>query len=145
MCPLRGSCLLVQLVPQSALSQVSGPRSRPVATGPPSPTLAYPLRPCHLHSSSSARPSGPAEQEGHLRSLVPHLCRYAAGSGARSPPSRRRNRLLRRAPYLESETRAPPPSALCGSGRWSLARPPVLDPLARSLLSPRPGAASSLP
>src|ERR1019366_2687881 len=103
LCPLRVSCPLVQFVPESTLSQVSGPRSRPVATGAPPRTLAYPLRPCHLHCSSSARPSGPAEQEGHLRSLVPHLCRNAARSGARSPPSRRRNRLLQRAPYLESE------------------------------------------
>src|ERR1019366_7767810 len=130
---------------QSTLSQVSGPRSRPVATGAPPRIFAHPLRPCRLPSSSPARPSGPAEQEGHLRSLVPDLCRNATRNGARSPPSRRRKRLLQRAPYLESETRASSPFALCGSGRWSLPRSPALDPLALSLLSPRQGAEWSLP
>jgi hypothetical protein len=37
------SCPLVQLVPQSTLPRVSGPRSRPVATGAPPRTFAYPL------------------------------------------------------------------------------------------------------
>src|ERR1019366_6861068 len=132
-------------MPQSTLPQVSGPRSRPVATGATPRTLAHPLCPCHLHASSPARPSGPAKQEGHLRSLIPDLCRNVARSGARSPPSRRRNRLLQRAPYLESETRASSPSALCGSGWRPLPRSPALDPLALSLLSPREGAGSSLP
>src|ERR1019366_10284960 len=144
LCPLRVSCPLLQFLPQSALSQVSGPRSRPVAPGAPPRTFAHPLRPCHLHASSPARPSGPAEQEGHLRSFVPRLRRNADGSGTRPPPSRCLNRLLQRAPQLESETRASPPSALCGSGRRPFPRPPALDPLARSLLSSRPGAASSL-
>ena len=36
-------------------------------------TFADSLRPCGLHPSSPARPAGLAEQEGHLRSIVPDL------------------------------------------------------------------------
>src|ERR1035438_1429508 len=132
-------------MPKPTLSQVSGPRSRPLAAGAPPRTFAHPLRPCGFHSTPAARPSGPAEQEGHLRSLVPHLCRNAARSGARSPPSRRRNRLLQRTPQLESEIGASSPCPLCSSGRRPFPRLPALDPLALSLLSPRQGAGASLP
>src|ERR1019366_3709831 len=69
----------------------------------------------------------------------------AARRGARSPPSRRRNRLLQRAPQLESEIGASSPCPLCSSGRRSFPRLPALDPLALSLLSPRQGAGASLP
>lgn len=50
-----------------------GPRTRSAAAGEPPGTLAHLVRPCGLHPSPTARPTGPAEQEDHLQPVVPSL------------------------------------------------------------------------
>src|SRR6202790_1658136 len=100
---LRTSRHLLQLVPQSALSKVSGRGSRPLA-GKASPgTSSDSLRARGLHATWSYGPVGVAEQEGRLRSSVAHQCGNASRSRSRSPTSRCRDRLLQRAAHLESK------------------------------------------
>src|SRR6266853_3491952 len=142
---LRTSCHLLQLVPQSALSKVSGRGSRPLA-GKASPgTSSDPLRARGLHATSSFGPVGVAEQEARLRSSVAHQCGNASRSRSRSPTSRCRDRLLQRAAHLESKTRTSSACTLRGAGRRAVRRSHALDQTTLRLLSSRQGAQSHLP
>src|SRR5215469_8219872 len=87
-----------------------------------------------LHSPPSLGTTGPAEQEGHLRSPVPHQCRNPSRSSARSETPCCRDRLLQRLAHLEPATPHPSPCPLCCSCRWSLARSHPLGSLTRQLL-----------
>src|SRR6516165_12171128 len=62
-------------------------------------------------------PTGAAEQEGHLRSSVPHQCGDPSRSGPRSETPRRRDRLLQCVAYLEPATQSPSASPYHHS-RW---------------------------
>src|SRR5215472_15658841 len=61
-----------------------------------------------LHTSQPLGPTSAAEQEGHLRSPVPHQCGDPSRSGARSKTSRCGDRLLQCVAYLEPTTQAEP-------------------------------------
>src|ERR1017187_3231679 len=142
---LRTSCHLLQLVPQSALSKVSGRGSRPLAGKASSGASSDPLRARGLHATSSFGPVGVAEQEGRLRSSVSHQCGNASRSRSQSPTSRCRNRLLQRAAHLESKTRTSSACALRGAGRGAVRRSHALDQTTLRLLSSRQSTESRLP
>src|SRR6266446_9426612 len=95
---------------------------------------------CGLHASSGAGATGLAEQEGPLRSPVSRQCGDASRSRPRSPTPRRRDRLLQRSAYLESETRTPPAGPLRSSRRRTVFRPQALDQVTPRILSSRQGA-----
>src|SRR6516162_8592050 len=61
-----------------------------------------------LHTPPPLGPTGAAEQEGHLRSSVPHQCGDPSRSGPRSETPRRRDRLLQCVAYLEPATQSEP-------------------------------------
>src|SRR5258708_31426449 len=107
--PLPASRHLLQLVQKSALPEVSGRSSRPLARSTSPGASPNALRPRGLHASPSFGPVGLAEQEGPLRSPVSHHCGNSSRSGPRSPAPRSRNRLLHPSAYLDSETHGPPP------------------------------------
>src|SRR6202049_1765427 len=131
-------------MPKSALPQVSGGRSRTLA-GKASPrTSSDVLCACGLHASPSFGPVGLAEQEGPLRSPVSHQCGNPSRSGPRSQTPRRRNRLLQRSAYLESEAHGPPTCPLRGASRWIVCRSHPLDQTTLRFLSFRRGAQSRL-
>src|SRR5215470_1601424 len=75
----------------------SGPLDRCASKG--ASPHALPAR--GLHPAESLSSGGVAEQEGPLRSPVPHQCRNATGSRWRSQTSRRRDWLLQRPAYVE--------------------------------------------
>ena len=60
-------------------------------------------------------------RETHLRFAASGQRRNSAGSRTQPRPSRSRDRLLQRAPYLEPETPTASPCPLCRSRRWTLA------------------------
>src|SRR5882762_7994361 len=100
-----------------------------------------PTRYVHVvHASSGAGATGLAEQEGPLRSPVSRQCGDASRSRPRSPTPRRRDRLLQRSAYLESETRTPPACTLRSSRRRTVFRPQALDQVTPRILSSRQGA-----
>src|SRR5712691_571951 len=139
--PLRTSRHLLQLVPQSALPEVSGRSSRSLARSASPGASPNALRPCGLHPTSSFGPVGIAEQEGRLRSPVSHQCGNASRSRSRSPTSRCRDRLLQRAAHLESKTRTSSACTLRGAGRRAVRRWHALDQTTlRLLFSSRQGA-----
>src|SRR6266851_5532677 len=65
---------LVQLLPQSALPEVSSRGARPLARSASPGASPDTLRPCGLHAASRVGTTGLAEQEGHLRSPVSRQC-----------------------------------------------------------------------
>jgi len=75
-----------------------------------------------------------------LRSPVSRQCGDASRSRPRSPTPRRRDRLLQRSAYLESETRTPPAGPLRSSRRRTVFRPQALDQVTPRILSSRQGA-----
>src|ERR1700746_501740 len=108
--PLGVSCHhFVQQLPKSPLPEVSDRRSGTMDCCAPTRTSPHALHARGLHTPQPPGPTGAAEQEGHLRSFVPHQCGDPSRSGPRSETSRRRDRLLQCVAYLESA--APPPSA----------------------------------
>src|SRR5713226_1629323 len=141
---LRTSRHLLQLLPQPALPKVSGGGSRPLARSASPGASPDPLRPCGLHPSPEVGATGLAEQEGHLRSPVPHQCRDPSRNRSRSETPRRRDRLLQRSPYLESETGVPPACPLRGSRRWAVSQPHALGPVPPRVLSSRQSARACL-
>src|SRR5215469_3939223 len=142
---LRTSRHLLQLVQKSALPEMSGRCSGTLA-GKASPgTSSDALRPCGFHASSSPGSLGAAEQEGPLRSPVPHQCRNPSRSRTRSPASRCGDRLLQRAAQLESKTRISPACPLRRTGRWAICRWHALDQATLRFLSSRRGAWRCLP
>src|SRR5215472_6264354 len=142
---LRTSRHLLQLMQKSALPEMSSRCSGTLA-GKASPgTSSDTLRPCGFHASSSPGSVGVAEQKGHLRPPVSHQCRNPSGSRARSPASRRGDRLLQRAAQLESKTRTSPACPLRGTGRWAICRWHALDQATLRFLSSRRGAWRCLP
>src|SRR5216684_6314383 len=144
--PLRASRHhLLQLLPKSALPEVSDRCSGTLDRSTSKRTSPDALRPCGLHTSSAARGAGFAEQESHLRSAVPHQCGNTSRSRSRSETPRRGNRLLHRAAYLESEARAPSPCPLRHSRRWPVIRSHPLGKITRSVLSSHPRAPSCFP
>src|SRR5208283_986628 len=142
--PLRTPRHLLQLVPKSALPEVSIGRSRTLAGKASSGTSSNPLRARGLHASSASVPTGLAEQGGHLRPPVSHQCGNPSGNRSRSQASRCRDRLLQRAAYLESKNRTSPACPLCGAGWWAVCRSHALDQTTLRFLSPRRGAQSRL-
>jgi len=106
---LRTSCHhLLQLVSQPALPKVSDRCPGTLDRGTPPRTAAHALRPCRLHAAAATGFVSTPEQEGHLRFAAPGQRRNPAGGRAQSRSSRSRDRLLRRAPYLEPETPTEP-------------------------------------
>src|SRR6266571_8229958 len=85
--------------------------------------------------------TGPAEQEGPLRSPVPHQCRNPSRSRPRSETPRRRDRFLQRVAHLESEARHSSPCPLRGSRRRPVTRSHPLGALTKKLLSSQAGVA----
>src|SRR6266436_3076740 len=138
--PLWTSRHLLQLLPQPALPQVSGGRSRPLACSTSPGASPDALCACGLHAASRASATRLAEQEGHLRSPVSHQRGNASGNCTRSKTPRCRDRLLQRSSYLESETPTSPACPLRGAGRWAVLRPLPLDPLTPHVLSSRQSA-----
>src|SRR5258705_6921309 len=102
---------------EPALSEVSVQRTGPVATSAPPRTAAGPLCPCSVHATRPAGATGLAEQERDLRTVVSGQRRDAVDRGSRRETPRSGHRFLQRAAYLESETTAPSPCPLRGSGR----------------------------
>src|SRR5215472_278849 len=68
----------------------------------PRRTSPYALHARGLHTPQPLGPTGAAEQEGHLRSPVPHQRGDPSRSCPRSETSRRGDRLLQCVAYLES-------------------------------------------
>src|SRR5205809_765345 len=77
-------------------------RSRPPAGSAPPRPSAGPLCPRRIHFATSAGFAGVAEQTRNLLLVISCCCRHPAASRPRPAPSRRRDWILRRAPYLES-------------------------------------------
>ena len=111
----------------------TGARDRWIAC--PAERTATPyLYPRRLHGPASSRPSGPGQQEGLLRSIVPRHGRDSARDRRRPQASRRTDRFLGRAAQLGSELVVPSAPALSDSSRWSFSRSHPLDPSPLSLL-----------
>src|SRR6202158_4598888 len=138
--PLRTSRHLLQLLPQPALPEVSGGRSRPLACCTSPGASPHALRPRGLHAASRASATRSAKQEDRLRSAASYQCGDASGNCARSETPRRRNRLFQRAAHLESETPTSPACPLRGAGRGAVLRPLPLNHLTQRVLSSRQSA-----
>src|SRR6202140_1815202 len=82
--PLRTSRHLLQLLPQPALPEVSGGRSRPLACCTSPGASPHALRPRGLHAASRASATRSAKQEDRLRSAASYQCGDASGNCARS-------------------------------------------------------------
>ena len=95
---------LVQLVPQPALPTVPGQCPPALAPGAGTGIAAYPLCPRRLHATAGTGSAGVAEQTADLQPAVSRQRRNPAGDRPRSSSSWSRDRLLQRAPYLESAT-----------------------------------------
>src|SRR5215469_14592817 len=79
---------------KSPLPEVSDRRSGTMDCCASTRTSPHALHARGLHTSQPLGPTSAAEQEGHLRSPVPHQCGDPSRSGARSETSRRGDRLL---------------------------------------------------
>src|ERR1022692_1306916 len=143
MFPLRTFRHLLQLVSQSSLSKMPGQCPPPLAGGTSARVAAYPLRARRFHSAAGTGSTRPAEQEGRLRSAVPHQRRNLARSGSRSETSGCRGRFLQRAAHLGSAAPTSPPCPLRGARRWTLAGSHPLDPLPLLFLSSHQSAEPS--
>ncbi len=134
--PLRTSRHLLQLLPQSPLSEVSdrGPRTvdRRAAKGTSPDTLC----PCGLHAPCAASTLGAAEQETPLWPAASRQRGNASRSRSRPATPRRGNWFLQCAAYLESETHPASPCALRYSCRWTESRSHPLGEITKPLLSP---------
>ncbi len=97
-----------------------------------------------LHASPSLGPTGAAEQEGHLRSVVPYQCGNPSRGGTRPETSRRRARLFQCFTHVESAAPYPSACPLRHSRRRSLAGSHPLDSLPREILPPQGSAGRSL-
>ena len=121
--PLRTSRHhLLQQLPESTLPEVSDRGPGTVDRSTSSRTSPDALRPCGLHTSSSAGTTGSPEQEGHLRSAVPRQCRNTSRSRSRSADisARRSASSACCTPGIRSSSFTPCP--LRGSCRRTLAR-----------------------
>src|SRR6516162_10268604 len=110
----------------------------------PTRTSPHALHARGLHTPQPLGPTGAAEQEGHLRSSVPHQCGDPSRSGPRSETSRRGDRLLQCAAYLESAAPAPSASPYHHSCRRPLTRSHPLGSLPKQILPPQEGVTQSL-
>src|SRR5215472_11482175 len=97
-----------------------------------------------LHTSQPLGPTSAAEQEGHLRSPVPHQCGDPSRSGARSKTSRCGDRLLQCVAYLEPTTQSPSASPYHHSRRRPLTRSHPLGSLPKQILPPQESVTQSL-
>src|SRR6516165_597383 len=112
--------------------QANAPRSLARSSG--QRTAAHPLRPRRLHLAATTCAAGIAEQTRDLWPVIPGQRRDPDGGRPRSPASRRRDRVLQRPPYLESETPSSSPRSLCGFRRWPGSAPLAVDRLTAEVL-----------
>src|SRR5579884_691887 len=136
---------LLQFVPQPALSQVPGQRTPSLAGGAPRRTATHTLRACGLHAAARVGTPGTGKPESCLLLTFPARRPDVAGVCAGPSPVRRRNRLLRRAAHLESETGAPSPHSLRGSRRWNRSGRHWLGAAALRLVPAGQGNGESVP
>src|SRR5215472_12370503 len=143
--PLSVSCHhFVQQLPKSPLPEVSDRRSGTVDCCASKGASTHALHARGLHTPPPLGPTGVAEQEGHLRSAVPHQCGNPSRSGPRSETSRRGDRLLQCVAYLESAAPAPSASPYHHSCRRPLNRSHPLGSLPKQILPPQGGVTQSL-
>src|SRR6266513_23798 len=89
---------LLQLVSQSALSQVSGQCTPPLAPSAGTGVAAHQLRARRLHAAAGTGSARAAEQTADLQPTLSRQCCNSAGDRPRSTPPGSRDRLLQRAP-----------------------------------------------
>jgi hypothetical protein len=87
-----------------------------------------------LHPAAATGFVSTPEQKGHLWFAASRQRRNSTGSGSQPRPSRSRDRLLQRAPYLESETPTSSSCPLCRPRRRTLPRSRPLDSIPPALL-----------
>src|ERR1700756_1096213 len=92
----------------SPLPEVSDRRSGPLDRCASTRTSPDPLSARGLHTAPSLGSTGATEQEGPLRSPVPHQCRNPSRSGTQSETSWRGDWLLQRVTHVESATQNEP-------------------------------------
>ncbi len=131
---------------ESALPQlpVAGPRR--VDRGPHRRPARLRVLSRRLHRAPGASPTSPLQNKARgLRHPLPRDRRHPAHHRRRSPPSRGRDRLLRRAAHLGTDLDASSASALCRPRRRPLARWHAVDRVSTGLLPPGPRPVSALP
>src|SRR6516164_2243497 len=110
----------------------------------PTRTSPHALHARGLHTPQPLGPTSAAEQEGHLRSLVPHQCGDPSRSGPRSETSRRGDWLLQCVAYLEPTTQSPSASPYHHSRRRPLSQSHPLGSLPKQILPPQKSVTQSL-
>jgi hypothetical protein len=122
-CPRCGHRATISFnVQKSPLPEASDRRSGTMDRCAPTRTSPHALPARGLHTPPPLGPTGAAEQEGPLRSSVPHQCGDPSRSGPRSETSRRGDRLLQCVAYLESAAPTSSASPYRHSRRRSLTR-----------------------
>src|SRR5215469_2207957 len=102
----------------------------------PTRTSPHALHARGLHTPPPLGPTGAAEQEGPLRSSVPHQCGDPSRSSPRFETPRRGDRLLQCVAYLEPATQSSSASPYHHSRRRPLTRSHPLGSLPKQILPP---------
>src|SRR5271168_5222201 len=122
-----------------------GERAAALAAGTRTGVAAHPLRAHRLHAAAGTRFTRAPEQARALQPALPGQRRNLARDRSRSPPSRRNDRLLQRAPYLEPAARASSSCPLRCRGWRPRSRPDTLGPFPALVLPAGQGTEPGLP
>src|SRR2546426_2388075 len=142
--PLSLSAHCLQLLPQSALPQVSVARQCPLERGTPRRFTAGPIFPCRVHSTRGGRGDRLSEQSCGVCALVPRGSPDAAHDRGRSATLGSANRLDRRAAHLGPDAAVSSSRALYRTRRRPQPRWATVGGLSCGLLSARPCALALL-
>ena len=134
---------LLQLVSQSALSQVSGQCTPALAPSAGTGVAARQLRARRLHAAAGTGSARAAEQTADLQPTLSRQCCNSAGDRPRPTPPGSRDRLLQRAPYLEPAVATSSSCPLRAGCRRSRSGPLPLDLLAPIFFFPSKCSAES--
>src|SRR5881296_2999749 len=127
--PMRASPHRLQLLPQSALSQVSVHSQGSVARREGQGTAPRAVLSRRVYHPRTACATGITEPAGLLQFVVPGSVRDAAANRCRSPASGSEDRLSGCAAHLEPEPATSSPCPLCRAGRWIACRPKFFLPV----------------
>src|ERR1019366_3554013 len=142
---MRASGRLIQLVPEPALSKVSGPFARQMAGRKGIRTVAGELLPRRIYFASTDRRSGTPECARDLPHPVPRGVGNAAYYRGRPQTPGGFDRVPRRASHLGPESSSPSASSLRCAGWRHRTRRGTLGRLPEVILSSGPSAEPALP